>query len=245
MTVLLCVVCLNCMPDLAQALEAAPLLGPVVRIADLRTYGLHWGDTSISGELPVLEGPDSEGDTDTDPAVNGAEEMNTQTEAYIAQVQETFLWYAAREYQGYVASDTGYQLLRDDEEMLSLCFYTTLNAGGSVDYSRYFTLDKSTGEILSLSDLFLEGSDYIGAISADILRQMEEQMEAGEGDYFIPGSIWSEEEYFQSIDADQNFYLDESGRLVIVFDEYEVAPGSMGMPRFVIDEQAISDLLAP
>ena len=99
--------------------------------------------------------------------------------------------------------------------------------------------------MLALSDLFVEGSDYIGAISGDILRQMEEQVAAGEGDYFIPGGIWSEEECFQAIDADQNFYLDESGSLVIVFDEYEVAPGSMGMPRFVIDEQAISDILAP
>ena len=248
MTVLLCVVCLNCMPDLAQALETAPVIGPVIRIADLRTYGLHWGDTSISGELPVLEDPgavDPASPAATAPTVDRAEEMNEQTEAYIAQVQETFLWYAAREYQGYTASDTGYQVLRDDEEMLSVCFYTTLNAGGSVDYSRYFTLDKRTGEVLSLSDLFLEGSDYIGAISGDILRQMEEQVEAGEGDYFIPGGIWSEEECFQAIDADQSFYLDESGSLVIVFDEYEVAPGSMGMPRFVIDEQVISDILAP
>lgn len=166
MTVLLCVVCLNCMPDLAQALEAAPVIGPVIRIADLRTYGLHWGDTSISGELPVLEDPGagdavSSSSAATAPAADRAEEMNEQTQAYIAQVQETFLWYAAREYQGYTASDTGYQVLRDDEEMLSLCFYTTLNAGGSVDYSRYFTLDKRTGEVLSLSDLFLEGSDYI------------------------------------------------------------------------------------
>ena len=136
-------------------------------------------------------------------------------------------------------------MLRDDEEILSLCFYTTLNAGGSVDYSRYFTLDKRTGEVLSLSDLFLEGSDYIGAISNDILRQMTEQVEAGEGDYFIPGGNWPEEECFQAIDANQNFYLDASGGLVIVFDEYEVAPGSMGMPSFLIDAQAISDLLAP
>ena len=236
--VLLCVVCLNCMPQLAQALETAPILGPVIRIADLRTYGFRWGDTAISGELPVLE------DTAPDPAGDRAEELNKQTDAYIAQVQETFLWHAAREYQGYVASDTGYQVLRDDGEVLSLCFYTTLNAGGSVDYSRYFTLDKATGELLALSDLFLEGSDYVGAVSADILRQMEEQVAAGEGDYFIPGGIWSEEECFRAIDPDQQFYLDENGDLVIVFGEYEVAPGSMGMPRFVIDKESISDIWA-
>ena len=99
-------------------------------------------------------------------------------------------------------------------------------------------------ELLALSDLFLEGSDYVGAVSADILRQMEEQVAAGEGDYFIPGGIWSEEECFQAIDPDQQFYLDENGDLVIVFGEYEVAPGSMGMPRFVIDQEAISDIWA-
>ena len=47
------------------------------------------------------------------------------------------------------------------------------------------------------------------------------------------GGIWSEEECFQAIDPDQQFYLDGNGDLVIVFGEYEVAPGSMGMPRFV------------
>ena len=73
---------------------------------------------------------------------------------------------------------------------------------------------------------------------------MEEQVAAGEGDYFIPGGIWSEEECFQTIDADQNFYLDADDHLVIVFDEYEVAPGSMGMPSFVIEQQAIADILA-
>ena len=244
LTVLLCVVCLNCMPGLAQALEGVPVLGQAVRIVDLRTYGLRWGDTAISGELPVLEETAPAGAAGTEPVGNGAAEMDRQTQAYIAQVQETFLQYALREYQGYVASDTGYRVLRDDAELLSLCFYTTLNAGGSVEYSRYFTLDKATGELLALCDLFLEGSDYIGAISADILRQMEEQVAAGEGDYFIPGGIWSEEECFQSIDADQNFYLDADGHLVIVFDEYEVAPGSMGMPSFVIEQQAIADILA-
>ena len=244
LTVLLCVVCLNCMPGLAQALEGVPVLGQALRIVDLRTYGLRWGDTAISGELPVLEETAPAGAAGTEPVGNGAAEMDRQTQAYIAQVQETFLQYALREYQGYVASDTGYRVLRDDAELLSLCFYTTLNAGGSVEYSRYFTLDKATGELLALSDLFLEGSDYIGAISADILRQMEEQVAAGEGDYFIPGGIWSEEECFQTIDADQNFYLDADGHLVIVFDEYEVAPGSMGMPSFVIEQQAIADILA-
>ena len=262
MTVLLCLFLFNCMPEMTQALEAVPGVGTVIRLADVHTYQLGWGDTSFTAKLPVLEGagalsPGSEPSADqpsedqlpadqmpSDPS-DGADDMNRLMEAYIAEARETFLWYVAREYQGYVASDTDYEVLRDDDEMLSLCFYTTVNVGGSGEYSRCFTLDKWTGQVLSLSDLFAEGSDYIGAISADILRQMTEQVQAGVADYFIPGGIWSEDECFQSIDADQNFYLDEENRLVILFDEYEVAPGSMGMPRFLIDGQAISGILAP
>jgi hypothetical protein len=174
---------------------------------------------------------------------DGIEDMNRQMEEYIQAVEKEFLWYFSQKYQGYVASDTGYNILRNDDSLLSICFYTTLNAGGSGEYSRCFTLDKTTGKVLTLSDLFAEGSDYISVISADILRQMTEQVEAGAGDYFIPGGIWSDEECFKAIAPDQNFYIDENHKLVIIFDEYEVAPGSMGMPRFTVEAAVLDGIL--
>ena len=253
MTVLLGLFLINCMPDMAQALETVPVLGSVIRLVDVRTYRLGWGDTSFTAEQPVLENMSSTSEnstrepsqsspaaensisetedtreptpepetsrplqelesqpsspreevtqefssepppvtesnqssftepimttvpTPTEPST-GVDDMNRQMEEYIAEVRETFLWYVARKYQGYVASDTDCYVLRDDDEMLSLCFYTTINAGGSGEYSRCFTLDKRTGQVLKLSDLFAEGSDYVGVISADILRQMTEQV---------------------------------------------------------------------
>lgn len=127
--------------------------------------------------------------------------------------------------------------------MLSIQFYTTVNMGGSGEYSRCFTLDKTSGTVLKLSDLFTEGSDYVGVVSADILRQMEEQVAAGEADYFIPGGIWPDEECFKEIDVDQNFYIDEDNKLVILFEEYEVAPGSAGMPQFTIEPEILQPFL--
>jgi len=56
---------------------------------------------------------------------------------------------------------------------------------------------------------------------------------AAEADYFLPGGIWPEEGCFKPIDPDQDFWISENGQLVIVFAEYEVAPGSMGAPEFV------------
>ncbi len=55
MTVLLGLTFINCMPDVAQALERVPVLGSVIRLVDVRTYQLGWGDTSFTAELPVLE----------------------------------------------------------------------------------------------------------------------------------------------------------------------------------------------
>lgn len=186
---------------------------------------------------PVLQ-PDNSPDIS-----NGIEDINQQMETYIQAVKKEFFWYFSQKYQGYVASDTDYNILRNDDRLLSICFYTTLNVGGSGEYSRCFTLDKTTGKVLTLADLFAEGSDYIGVISADIMRQMTEQVESGEGDYFIPGGIWSPEECFKAIAADQNFYIDETNKLLIIFDEYEVAPGSMGMPQFIIETTVLDDIL--
>ncbi len=67
---------------------------------------------------------------------------------------------------------------------------------------------------------------------------------AGEAEYFLPGGIWADEECFESIDPDQNFYIDENGQLVIVFAEYEVAPGSMGEPESVIPTDVLDGFLA-
>ncbi len=196
-------------------------------------------------DLPGLETkPASEpAEPSPDDVDDAVDDINEQMEQYIAQMQEKFLWYVARKYEGYVAMDTTYNVLRNDEVLLSIRFETTINVGGSGQYSRCFTLDKRTATVLELSDLFLPESDYIGIISAEILKQMTDQVNSGKGDYFIPGGIWSDDECFKQIDADQNFYINDQNQLVIIFDEYQVAPGSMGMPEFVLTAEVLTDIL--
>ena len=260
---------INCLPTMSNALEEIPILGPIVRLADLRSYRFDWGDSSFDAQLPVLDNvqpplsgedeqdadlpgaaaePSQPGNTSEEPSSpnisdDGVEEMNQQMGKYIEMIRQKFLWYFARKYEGYVASDTTYRILRNDDRLLSVRFETTLNAGGSAQYSRSFTLDKQSGKVLGLAELFLPDSNYADVISKEILRQMTAQVESGEGDYFIPGGIWSDDECFKEIDADQNFYIDGLDRLVIVFDEYEVAPGSMGMPEFAIAPELLEEIL--
>ncbi len=227
----LCLFLLNCLPSVADALETVPVLGPLVRVADFRSYSLRWGATGITVQDPVLDGP-------------AADQLSAQKDVFLARMRERFADYASRKYLGYTAGDITYDVVRDDETLFILRFRAAINAGGSVDCSRYLTLDKQTGQILELSGLFLPDANYLFPISREIKAQMAEQNKAGESDYFLPGGIWADEECFQSIDPDQNFYIDENGRLVIVFAEYEVAPGSMGEPEFVIPTDTLDGILA-
>lgn len=198
---------------------------------------------SAAESRPVSPIVPDEPSTPASGVFEGAEELNRQIEGYIAEMCEKFLWYVARKYEGYVGADTGYQILCDNDNIFVIRFYTTLNVGGSAQYSRSFTLDKRTGEVLELSDLFLLDSNYVGVISKEILRQMKEQVDAGKGDYFIPGGIWSEDECFKEIDTDQDFYINGQNQLVIVFEEYKVAPGNMGIPEFVLPSECVREIL--
>lgn len=232
--VFLCLFLLNCMPALAQTLENIPVVGPVVRVADLRSYSWLWGSTGVSVQEPVLEGGNS-----------AVDEITAKQDAFIAQMQETFLEYAARKYQGYVTMDITHEVMRDDDDFFILRFDATLNAGGSMDLHRHVVLDKRTEQVLSLADLFQSEANYVFPISREIKAQMAERINAGEGQYFLSGGMWPEEDCFQSIDPEeQDFYINDNGQLVIAFDEYEVAPGSMGAPEFTIPADVLGGILA-
>lgn len=230
--VFLCCLLLNCLPALTEALETIPGLGSLIRVVDLRVWFLNWGSSGLSLAEPVLEG-DSE-------AVTAVE---TEKEEFIRRMREQFLQYAIQKHQGYTSEDITHELIRDDETLFILRFRAAINAGGSADYSHYVVLDRRTGEVLQLSGLFQPESNYIFPISREIKAQMEEQMKAGEANYFLPGGMWPDEECFSTIEADQNFYINDENQLVIVFDEYEVAPGSMGEPEFVIPAVLLDGLL--
>ena len=218
---------LNVMPATVSALENVPLLGKAVRVIDFRNWGFGWGDSEISAEYPVTD--------------DG--EVNKTIEEYIEECRERFEWYFARKYEGYVAADIGSEILRRDGEMLIISMECTINAGSSAVYRRYFVIDNSTGEIVSLSDLFREDADYGEALSAEITAQIAERVAAG--DFYFGYGIWETEPGFgeESLD-DSSFYIDGAGRLVIVFNEGEIAPNATGTPTFVIPAEVTAGIAA-
>ncbi len=211
------IILLNVMPSVAEATGA--LLS--VNIRTIRSFNFGWGDNSLSTDTPEFDG-------------NGAEELNSSVQNYTDEAKDKFWWYFNRRYNGYVGEDMQYTVIRDDEKYFIARFNVTINAGGSMDYSRWITFDKAAGKVLELSDLFAADVDYVSILSAEILEQMKYINEHEGGGFFVEG-----DDAFTKINEDVNFYIDSFDRLVVVFDEYEVAPGFMGSPEFYIPKELL------
>jgi len=139
---------------------------------------------------------------------------------------------------------SGYIVKTDTDRILSIGRYVLNVAGSATTKFKYDTIDKKEEILITLPSLFKDDS-YVDVISENIKKQMIERMKSDENlIYWV--NVDGNEEYtdvFEKISADQNFYINEKGKLVISFDEYEVAPGFMGIQEFVVPTEAISDIL--
>lgn len=218
---------LNFMPVTLTALEDVPMLGRAFEIVDFRHWGFGWGDSGMQAEYP---------ETDDDDA-------NALIESYLDECREKFWWYFERKYNGYVGADFASEVIENDARMLTVSMHCTVNAGSSLTFQRFFTVDKEAGKIVELADLFEDGADYIGILSAEIKQQIEERVEKGDF-YYGYGIFTSPEDKEMAFDTlnNPNFYIDGDYRLVIVFDEGEIAPNSMGMPTFVIPQTVAAEI---
>ena len=198
-------------------------------------YGEDAGEGVPAGEVAVgaatLEGTAAE----SVEAVN--QDMEATVEELIRQFEDTL-------------SEEGYHGLHVTQEVVTdnALYYTVKlsvleTEASGYEHNQFYTIAKQTGNVVTLEDLFAEGSDYISAISENIKTQMKEQMAADEGVIYFLDNDDMPEFNFQGITEQTNFYFNERGELVIAFDEYEVAPGSMGAPEFVIPQEVTAALL--
>ena len=105
----------------------------------------------------------------------------------------------------------------------------------------FYTIEKSTGNLLELSNLFPENADYVDVLTAQIKKQMRQNMKKDENNvYFLdtdtPAAL------FDKIDENQQFYINGKDEIVICFAEGDVAPASMGTLRFVIPQKVVKEL---
>ena len=255
--------------QIAHAMENIPLLGGFFRLVTVRQY--NYSDENHDAEVELAQinyGEDagegaSVGEVAAAPegtAAGNVEGASDGQEAAVANLSEDGVEAVNQDMEATVEelirqfedtlSEEGYHGLHVTQEVVTdnALYYTVkLSAleteASGYEHNQFYTIAKQTGNVVTLEDLFAEGSDYISAISENIKTQMKEQMAADEGVIYFLDNDDMPEFNFQGITEQTNFYFNEKNELVIAFDEYEVAPGSMGAPEFVIPQEVTAALL--
>lgn len=162
-------------------------------------------------------------------------QVNLDIDSITEELVERFKKELEESEEGYSSLDVDYEVVTDNDRWYTLKLSVLEVQASGYEYYRYYTIDKTTGSLMTLKEL-VGGDKGIRAVSKEIKRQMEEQMSKDEEVIYFLDNPEVEEWNFEQVKDDQNFYFDGQGNLVIVFDEYEVAPGSMGAPEFTIKD---------
>lgn len=227
----------NLNSNIAYGLSKLPILNVVVEVVNFRNYESKHKDMEANLNIPEISVKDGEGKI----LEESTKKINASIEEYtnklISRYQEEV---EATGGEGLQTVNLDYEIITNNERLFSIRFNELIVMASGNEKVKIFHLDKQTGEVIILKDLFREDANFKKIISDNIKVQMKKRMEEDENlTYWIDSEVpeWD----FKSINDDTTFYINEKGKLVIVFDEYEVAPGFMGVQEFEIPTEIIKD----
>ncbi|GIO27950.1 RsiV family protein [Ornithinibacillus bavariensis] len=228
---------INISPAFAKSLESIPVVGSIVDVLTFTEFTVDEGNYQADIKVPAID------------KLENKELEQTLNEKYLMESQELYTKFMdemkgqkAFGVDGHLRVDSGFVVKTDTDQLLTVGRYVQETAASSKTTIKYDTIDKENQLLVTLPSLFKDDS-YIAVISENIIKQMKQQMKEDEAkSYFIA----SEEELgegFTEINKEQNFYINAEHKLVVSFNDYEVAPGYMGTVEFVIPTDEIKDIL--
>lgn len=170
------------------------------------------------------------------------EQINFDIEKVTNQLIEEFQASADLR-ESYGSLTINHETVTNNERYFTLKLSIYQGAGSGYESYKCYTVDKKSGKRLQIGDLFREDGDFNEILSQNIKEQMKAKMAEDEMNMYwvdyeeVPGLNW------EGLKEDQNFYFDGAGNLVIVFDEYEVAPGYMGAQEFTVKKDVFEGIM--
>ncbi len=230
----------NVSPAFAKTVSEVPLVGSLVQVLTFRNYTVDEDTFQANIKVPKIQG------------LENKNLENSLNEKYLAENKKLYDEFMAdikelkeNGVEAHMGVDSSYEIKTDNDVILSVARYVVNTAASSSTTIKYDTIDKKKQALITLPSLFKDDR-YVDIISENIQQQMREQMKKTEENkmYWIevPGQEQSFET-FKKITNEQSFYINSAGKLVISFNKYEVAPGYMGTPEFIIPTEVIADVL--
>ena len=223
---------LNTSSAFAQSMENIPVLGGIARVFTFREYHEEDDFKYIDVKMPALQ---NTGNSELEARIN--KQIQKRVDVAVAEADQR----AKEYYEAYL--ETGgtqeqyipvnltiqYEIKHSDERTVSFVLYKTETLANAYSEIYCYNIDLVTGQDLTLEALL--GKDYIALVNQQIKQQITERTQQDpDACYFTDEDVTQ----FASIAEDQRFYINEKGNVVIVFEKYEIAPGSMGIQEFEI-----------
>ncbi|OAS21634.1 DUF3298 domain-containing protein [Paenibacillus oryzisoli] len=237
--VILFVAGLNTSPVFAGSLADVPVVGKLIQVLTFREYQYDDGANKAKVEVPLITNLDNK-------ALE--ESLNTK---YLDESKKLYTDFMrdieklkGSGFEGHLGVDSGYIVKTDNDQIFAVGRYVVNTAASSSTTFQYDTIDKKNQLLITLPSLFKD-EGYIQVISDYLRAQMIQQMKEDAGKvYWVEGVPNEVNFYFKSIKKDQSYYINKEGKLVIVFQKYEITPGYMGTPEFIIPSNLLVDQLS-
>lgn len=214
---------INVSPVLAKNISEVPGFKGIVNVLTGFRYEFNEENYNANIEVPELGGIlDEELEKKINLELeNNAKDLIAQFEKDVKEMKESGV-------DGHLGVDSGYRIMADNDKILSFDIYVVNTVASSSTTHKFYNIDKKEGKLITLESLFEGSENYIEDINKFVKSEMERRN--GEEEIF-----WIDE--FKGIKEDQGFYINNDGKVVIVFDKYEIAPGYMGSPEFVLPDE--------
>ncbi len=224
----------NASPAMANAMSDIPVLKNLVQLVTIREMVYEDENHEAQVKVPEVTGL---ADQQLESALNEKylEESTKLYNDFLNEVGEAELTPAK------LGLFTNYNVKTNTDDLYVIESIKTEIAASGSESVHYDNIDLKNQLIITLPGLFKDDS-YIDVISDNIKKQMQDQMAADENlTYFIDANDGMGG--FSKISPDQPFYINADHKLAIAFNEYDVAPGFMGIVEFVVPTEAIQDIL--
>lgn len=218
---------LNISPTFAREMEQNAVLGGISKVLTFRHYEMSDDEKTIQANIPQVDGNTGYTKEVNDIIQQTIAEYEQRASQEIAEYKEAFLATGGTEEEfaaKNIVVDVNYEVKSETEDTVSfvLTGYQTWNSGDYVQ--EYYNINLKENKKVTLKDIL--GDGYIDMANDQIKAEIAKD---SSGLYF-------DEEMggFTSISDDTNFYINQEGNPVIVFQKYEIAAGAAGSPEFEI-----------
>lgn len=124
-------------------------------------------------------------------------------------------------------ADITFQNYYSDDKIISFSINATQIMANSYLQKKFYTVDLKTGEVYNIEHFL--GSDYQNIVKKSVQQQIAENKEK------YPNLMYFDEAVNNlKITNEQPFYINKDNQVVVVFNQFEIAPGYMSLPEFII-----------